>query len=448
MTAGRDPSDLAPPAGVREVLETLETAGHEAWAVGGVLRDRIAGGSARDGTRSDWDVATDARPEEVMALFRRTVPLGVEHGTVGILGDDNTVYETTTFRLDVETDGRHATVEFADSIDDDLARRDFTINAMAWRWKTGEFRDPLGGREDLEAGVLRAVGVPEERFAEDYLRVLRGLRFAGRYDLEIETRTKRALISATRELGTLSAERVREELMKILGDRCPSTALDLYAECGALQPWFPELADLARDLVRWRRHLATLDYIRPHRRHVRLARLLAGLDEDPEERARAADTLLERLKFSNTDRRRLVHLVRHCHPFVSPVDSSARLRTWLSEAGGAWRDVFRMHAGAARDSGDPRAAGALVASWRAVHGQALDHPPLELGDLAVDGSDILDLGLAPGPLVGLVLEELLAQVIEDPDHNERDVLLREARRLIELGGLAGPDRAADGGEGT
>lgn len=448
MTGDPELSDLSPPEGVRAVLETLESAGYEAWAVGGALRDRIAGEVAPGlAVRRDWDVATDARPEDVMALFPRTVPLGIEHGTVGVLGADGAVYETTTFRLDVETDGRHATVEFADSVDDDLARRDFTINAMAWRWKTREFRDPFGGREDLEAGILRAVGVAEDRFAEDYLRVLRGLRFAGRFDLEIEPGTKQALIAAASELGTLSAERVREELMKVLGDARPSTALDLYTECGVLEPWFPELAAVAGDRARWRQHLGTLDFIGRHRPHVRLARLLFVVAEDSEKRATAAEALLERLRFSNADRRRVAHLVRHSFPFVSPVDSSARLRTWLSETGDAWRDLFRLHSGGVRDSGDARAAGALVASWRAVHAEVLDHPPLGIHDLAVSGSDILALGVAPGPVVGLLLEELLEQVLEDPERNDRRVLLAEAERLIDLGALAGPmDGSAERGE--
>jgi tRNA nucleotidyltransferase (CCA-adding enzyme) len=448
VSGAPDLSDLTPPDGVLVVLSTLESAGHEAWAVGGALRDRIAGTTfPHRVARSDWDVATDARPEEVISLFPRTVPLGVEHGTVGVLGDDNTVYETTTFRLDVETDGRHATVEFADNIDDDLARRDFTINAMAWRWKTGEFRDPFGGREDLDAGLLKAVGEPVERFAEDYLRVLRGLRFAGRFDLEIETETKDALVEAAAHLGTLSAERVREELVKILEDPCPSTALDLYAECGALEPWFPELSEMAGDRASWRRHLGTLDGIRPHRAPVRLGRLLVPLAEDADARASAADRLLERLKFSNADRRRVVHLVRSALPFVSPVDSSAHLRAWLSEVRGAWRDLFRLHAGAVRDAGDPRAIGALVAAWRSVHDEVLDHPPLQVGDLAISGTEVLALGVPPGPVVGLLLEELLAQVLEDPDRNDPRTLTDEARRLIDLGSLAGPRPDGGGGGG-
>ncbi len=229
-----------PPAALLQIAERLESAGCQAWAVGGAIRDAILGLP-----RADWDLATDARPEEVRQLFQRTVPLGLDHGTVGVLGEDGSMYEVTTFRLDVETDGRHATVEFATDIEDDLARRDFTINAIAWRPTTEDLRDPYQGIEDLKAGVLRAVGEPAGRFEEDYLRVLRAFRFAGAYDLTIEPETESALRSAVAHLGRLSAERVREELLKVLSADAPSRSLQMYADYGALDGWYQEIAAAA-----------------------------------------------------------------------------------------------------------------------------------------------------------------------------------------------------------
>ena len=167
----------APPAATW-IVRTLEEAGHETWAVGGAVRDVLLGRPA-----GDWDLTTHARPTDVRRIFRRTIPIGVEHGTVGVLARDGTMYEVTTFRKDVQTDGRHAVVEFASTLDEDLARRDFTINAIAWHPLREELRDPFGGAVDLGHGVLRTVGAPEERFREDYLRVLRALRFAGRFGL-------------------------------------------------------------------------------------------------------------------------------------------------------------------------------------------------------------------------------------------------------------------------
>ena len=215
--------DLRPPGAVREIVRRLETAGYEAWAVGGAVRDAALGLPA-----GDWDIATRARPRDVRRLFRRTVPIGIEHGTVGVLGRDGRLYEVTTFRRDVETFGRHAVVEFADTIEEDLARRDFTCNALAWHPLTGELRDPFGGLADLHARRLRTVGDPAQRFAEDYLRVLRALRFAGHFGLTIEPATWDALVAATPNLARLSAERVREELWKILSKtRHASAALEI-----------------------------------------------------------------------------------------------------------------------------------------------------------------------------------------------------------------------------
>jgi tRNA nucleotidyltransferase (CCA-adding enzyme) len=442
MSSPIDLELLTPPSGFMAVLETLESAGYEAWAVGGALRDALERASVGvpaplDGG-ADWDVATDARPEQVIALFPRTIPLGVEHGTVGVLPGDGSVYETTTFRLDIETDGRHATVAFADSIDDDLSRRDFTINAMAWRPRTGEFHDPFHGAADLESGVLRAVGEPAARFAEDYLRVLRGLRFAGQFDLEIEPATRTAMVAAASQLSRLSAERVREELMKVLASRVPSTALDLYADCGALDPWFPEIGGLAQDRAGWRQHLGTVDAVSRERPLVRLARLLAPMSQDADRRAELADALLERLRFSNSDRKTVTRLVRGYLPFPSPLDSAAQLRSWLADTGDSWRDLFRLHVAGARASGDEQWKRVVAASFRSIHAEVLEHPPTRLADLEISGDDLLSLGVPSGPIIGLLLEELLEQVLEDPDRNERDTLKNEAERLIEIGALTGP----------
>lgn len=450
MSAPIDPSIFDPPDEYLTVIRAIEEAGHEAWAVGGALRDclyrQMTG--VESGARSDWDIATSARPEEILERFRRTVPLGIEHGTVGVLTPAGTVVEVTTFRRDIETDGRHAVVTYAETIDEDVARRDFTINAIAWRPETDEVRDPFDGRGDLEQGILRAVGEASERFREDYLRVLRGLRFAGRFDLEIEADTRAALVEAVAGLERLSAERVREELMKVLADDVPSTALDLYAECGALGAWMRELEGLAGDRAGWRTHLATVDAIRSHRPLLRLARLLSPVAEDPDERAETADTLMTRLRFSNAEARDVARLVRGFLPFVSPMDSAAATRSWLSRVGDAWRDLFRLHIGGARAAWDERRRGWVVAVWRRVHGIVLEAPPLALSDLAIDGSDVLELGVPSGPIVGLLLEELLEQVLEDPDRNEREPLLAEAARLVEIGALAGPRPEGGGPSGA
>ena len=419
-----------PPAALVQIAERLESAGCQAWAVGGAIRDAIL-----ERPRADWDLATDARPEEVCELFRRTVPLGLDHGTVGVLGQDDSMYEVTTFRLDVETDGRHAVVEFATEIEDDLARRDFTINAIAWRPATQELRDPYRGIDDLKAGVLRAVGEPSGRFAEDYLRVLRAFRFAGVYDLEIEPETLSALREAVVHLDRLSAERVREELLKVLSADVPSRSLRMYADFGALEGWYPEIAPAAAGHA-WAEALEAIDALRPHRAFLRVVRLLLCAGGDLDESAEKAEALLRRLKFSNAEIRRGTHLVAHYRPLVHPADGSASIREWLATVGTEFsRDLFRLHFAAARGAGSGDAERALVYTWGRVHDEIVERSPVTVGQLAVDGTDLLELGLPGGPLVGLMLEELLAQVIEAPDRNDRDVLLESARELIELGGL-------------
>ena len=232
---------LPVPAAVIEIARRLEDAGYETWAVGGAIRDALA---PQPTIRPDWDLATAARPDAVRKLFRRSYPIGIEFGTVGVRGSDGVVYEVTTFRRDISTDGRHAVVEYSDTIDEDLSRRDFTINAIAYHPLTGDIRDPFDGRADLERGILRCVGAPALRFAEDYLRVLRGLRFAGLHELEVDPPTWAALVGAVSRLGRLSGERVREELLKVLAAPDPEAALDLYRTSGALAELIPELGAL------------------------------------------------------------------------------------------------------------------------------------------------------------------------------------------------------------
>src|SRR6185437_12978650 len=196
---------LHPPPRVLEIAERLEKAGFEAWCVGGAIRDALLGHP-----HLDWDLATAATPDQVRELFgpRRTIPIGIAFGTVGVLDRDGKMHEVTTFRRDVRTDGRHAEVEFGVSLDDDLARRDFTINAIAYSPRRGEVRDPFGGQRDLERRIVCAVGDPEARMREDRLRALRAIRFAARLDFSIDDATRRAIVDSAPFLGRLSPERV------------------------------------------------------------------------------------------------------------------------------------------------------------------------------------------------------------------------------------------------
>lgn len=439
--------ELAPPPEVRWIARKLEEAGYETWAVGGAVRDALAGLPP-----GDWDLTTAARPRDVQRIFRRTVPVGIDHGTVGVLGRDRKLYEVTTFRRDVETFGRHAVVAFADTLEEDLERRDFTINAVAWHPLRGELRDPHGGRADLAAGVLRTVGEPARRFAEDRLRVLRALRFAGRFDLRIEPRTWQAACEAVPELSLLSAERVREELYKLLSElRCPSVSLQLYRESGALRVLYPELqvcvgvpdADAGTDV--WTHLLAVTDALPRSRATLRLAALLHDVGKPATRQhtdggirypdhagvgAALARTLLRRLKASNAETDRIVHLVAHHTGFPPATATDAEVRQWLRVVGRAFvPDLFRLRFAQARAlaARRPEMRADSLALYRRVRQVLTENPPLAVAELAIGGAELRALGLRPGPRYGEILRELLDRVIADPSLNTPE-RLREVVR--------------------
>src|SRR6185312_2835478 len=270
---------LAPPDTVVEIARVLTAAGFETWCVGGAVRDAMLGE-----THLDWDLATAATPAQVRRLFRRTVPVGVEFGTVGVLDAENVMHEVTTFRRDVQTDGRHAVVEFGVSLEDDLARRDFTINAMAYDPLGRELRDPFDGRGDLDA-----------RMREDRLRALRAIRFAARFEFDIDPRTWRAVAESAPYMTRLSRERVKQEIEKTMQQvRYAGRAIGLWQESGALAVLVPALANVS-DVT-----LASLDLLPPPRRDAKpdreMQRIVALMADLP---PRDAEWALHDLRFAN-----------------------------------------------------------------------------------------------------------------------------------------------------
>lgn len=416
------------PSAARWITRTLEQAGHETWTVGGAVRDALAGRPS-----GDWDLATHANPAEVRRLFKRTVPIGVDHGTVGVLARDGTLYEVTTFRKDVETDGRHAVVEFAETIVDDLARRDFTINAIAWHALREEILDPFDGAGDLERGVVRTVGSADERFREDYLRILRALRFAGHFGFEVEASTWSSLCRLVDHLPSLSAERVREELLKILdAHRDPRAALELYAASGALEVLYPELEALREgrpggDELEWGLIVGSVAGLPVGRPFLRLAALLRCLD------AAAVAAVLMRLRLSNARVQEVARLAG-ADPLPGPEADDASFRRWLSVHGvGALVTAARLELARARAEhglGVQDRSSDVVASWRRCRLVRRAAPPLNVEDLELDGRGLISLGFRPGPDFGRVLDDLLAWVLEDPARNERELLEARVRDLF------------------
>ncbi len=391
------PPRLNIPDAVLEIARTLEEAGHEAWCVGGALRDALL-----RNPHADYDFATSARPEEVQRLFRRTAAVGVKHGTVGVIDRQRVLHEVTTFRRDVATDGRHAVVEYGVSLDDDLARRDFTINAIAYHPLRYEWRDPFDGAGDLDRRLIRAVGDPAARFAEDYLRILRAIRFAARFGFAVEGNTWAAAHAASPGLTRLSAERVREEWFKSL-----RTAQDfgelvrLWHEVGAARVWMPELTAAASDRLASSPQAGERDPVL----------LTVALTADPV-------AVLRRLKASRAEIGRAGAAVGG--PTTPAGLGEVAARRWLSTVGlGTSEDLITL-AGLATGR-DPEWA----ATVRTVRQRG---DPVSRGDLAVSGDDIRRLGAA-GPRVGEVLGALLERVLDDPSLNTRERLLGLAREL-------------------
>ena len=393
------PQTLDIPADVLAIAERLEGAGFETWCVGGAVRDNLLGHPNKD-----FDLATTARPEQVRALFGsgRTIPVGVEHGTVAVLDRRRRPHEVTTFRRDVRTDGRHATVEFGVSLEEDLARRDFTINAIAYHPVKREWRDLHGGREDLERKVVRAVGEPARRFREDYLRILRALRFATRFGFIIEPATWEAAAAHAGGLAHLSAERVRDEWFRALqGAKRASDVLVLWRAVGALPIWLPA--------------------IDPEAAGGR-ADVIDRLPRDPllitSYLSRAPGDTLRRLRCSNAEVERSEDIGRHRGAFPDPDERA--VRRWIARVGPRVGDLTAIH----------RAETGGAALEDAVGRVRRSGAPLAVADLAVTGSDLLALGTPQGPAVGAVLRDLLEAVLDDPRRNTKEELLTMAKRLL------------------
>ena len=342
-----------------------------------------------------------APPAEVQRLFKRTIPVGIEHGTVAVLDAHNQPHEVTTFRKDITTDGRHAVVEFGVSLMDDLARRDFTINAIAYHPIRHEWQDPFTGAADLEQHVIRSVGDPNWRFQEDYLRILRALRFSARFEFRIQARTLEAAKANVSGLAQLSAERVRDEWFKGLEQaKKASKLVQLWVDTGAARIWLPEIPGKGNG--EW----GKVDKL--PRDPVLITAFLAS---DP-------PSLLTRLKCSNKDveRGRAIREWRSKYPDPRHLPA---VRKWLAETG-LYADDLLALLPALDHSPFPFPLSRLASVVQAIR-DARD--PLTLKDLVVSGDDLLAAGVRPGPDVGETLAKLLAEVLEDPTRNTREYLL-------------------------
>jgi len=447
------------PDSVQRLLKTLWSHGHAAYVVGGSVRDELLGRPP-----ADWDLATDARPDRVLAIFAGAVYEN-QFGTVAVR-DGTVTHEITTFRTDHEyADFRRPhRVEFGDRIELDLARRDFTVNALAWgadapaapasRGRTAlpvaAIVDPFGGIADVERRTLRAVGDPDTRFREDALRMVRAIRLATTLGFEIEPATWAALVRNAGLVEHLSGERIAVELQKLLAAPAPSVGLLRLAESGILRVNAPELAaqrEIPQNKIEgedlWDHTVRTVDAAPPERPVVRLAALLhdigkpATIEDGPFRGhetvgAEAAEAFLERLRFPRAVATRVVELVRQ-HMFTyDPSWGDAGIRRFIQRVGrDGLDDLFALREADNAGSGVPRTAHGLDELRSRIRAQLDAQVALDLRQLAVDGDDLMtELGLPPGPRLGRILDTLLERVVADPAANDRATLLLLAASML------------------
>ncbi len=448
------------PAGVLAVCARLREQGHRAWIVGGCVRDLLRGASV-----ADWDVATSALPEQVQRAFRRVIPTGIQHGTVTVHIPDREgggAYEVTTLRGETTyTDGRRPdAVVFVDDIVADLARRDFTVNAIALdplREGDAAIIDPFYGRGDLQRRVLRAVGEASQRFAEDGLRALRAARFVASLEMDLDPATASAIRPALATYRKVSAERVRDEWIKALKAARPSRAFDVMREHGLLEVSAPELLPQFGCIQnKWHRYdvwghaMACVDACVGDP-VMRLSALLHDIGkpatrafsdktndytfyEHERVGAELVEPMLSRLRFSNDERVRIAHLVRHHLVCYDSSWSDAAVRRWVRRIGTErLDDLYALNEADIR--GKDRDATPDLAPLHELRQRVAEiiarGEALTARDLAIGGRELMEqLGMRPGPKMGMLLERLLEEVLEDPSRNEPALLLARATEIL------------------
>lgn len=441
------------PEGLKKISRTLTGSGRHCFLVGGAVRDHLLGKKV-----TDYDLATDAPPEEVMKLFRRVIPTGLKHGTVTVL-EGGRQYEVTTFRTESGySDGRRPdAVSWTADVDEDLRRRDFTINAMAYNPATHRLHDPFGGRADLAARIIRALGDPRDRLSEDALRILRAVRFSVQLAFSIEPKTHEAMTELCPLIDRISRERIRDELDKILTADEPSAGFLIMREIGLLRRILPELDDCAgvaqpglHCFDVFLHSLYACDGAPRDNPAVRIAALLhdagkplcAGYSAENEIRfygheiqgERLAREIMTRLRYPNTLIDKVAVLVR-CHMFnYDHTWTNAAVRRLIRRAGpDNMADLLALRRadqfGMCRQRTD---AAYLVELERRIQGEFDSRAALSLNDLAINGKDLMrELPLPEGEQIGIVLDFLLESVLDDPALNEPGRLLALARRFVQ-----------------
>lgn len=435
------------PENAEWIIRELMAHGFEAYAVGGCVRDSVLGRKPED-----WDITTSARPEQVKQIFHRTVDTGIEHGTVTVLIDKES-YEVTTYRVDGEyEDHRHPKeVTFTASLEEDLKRRDFTINAMAYNPQTG-LVDIFEGIDDLNKKIIRCVGNPRERFDEDALRILRAIRFSAQLGFEIDDMTKEAMTEKAEALRDVSAERIRVELVKLLVSKHPEkireaqrlgltkVVLPEYDTIVGVEQHTPNhIYDVEEHTIRALQNVEADPILRLTMLLHDFGKPIVKKQDDgrdifykhPEVSAAMCKGILKRLKFDNYTLERVCRLVKWHGLKYLPNEISVRRA--LNRVGQDIFDAFIKVQRADISAKNPKVVPEKLALLEEK--EAICHRVIERGDcfevkmLAVNGRDLIESGIKPGPLLGAVLEQLVEWVIDDPERNRKELLLEKAQEI-------------------
>jgi tRNA nucleotidyltransferase (CCA-adding enzyme) len=448
------------PTGAAYILQQLNKHGYEAYIVGGCVRDSLLGKQP-----NDWDITTSAKPEEVKAIFHRTIDTGIQHGTVTVLVDREILddgsgslashtdyaFEVTTYRVDgVYTDHRRPeSVCFTASLEEDLKRRDFTINAMAYNPEQGVI-DIFGGQEDLEKGIIRCVGEASERFDEDALRILRAVRFAAQLDFVIEDQTREAMRDQAKFLKDISVERICTELTKMIVSKHPERLEEAY-ELGLTQMFLPEFDVMMQTPQNNQYHLYdvghhTLKVMEavPATTVLRYAALLhdvgkpkckttdeTGVDHfygHQELSAKMARTTLRRLKLDNDTIDQVCRLVKnHDYGLSGDGPGMKSFRRFVAQLGAEhFADFLEIRKGdmAGQSAYHLEQRRQVIAHMEAMYAEIIEQKQcLKLSELAIGGKDLIAIGVKPGPDMGRILKALLDRVLEEPELNTREQLL-------------------------
>ena len=436
------------PENVSRIIDTLMRAGYEAYAVGGCIRDSLLGREPKD-----WDITTSASPAEVKALFPKTVDTVIAHGTVTVLLNREG-FEVTTYRVDgTYEDSRHPKeVTFTPDLNEDLKRRDFTINAMAYN-DTHGLIDAFDGAGDLDRKIVRCVGDPKERFSEDALRMMRAVRFCAQLGFTVEEQTRSAICALAPTLKKISAERIQSELVSLLMSDHPEEMRTLY-ETGITKVILPEFDVMMQTAQNSPHHMYTVGEHTiqslaqiESKKTLRLAMLFHDIGkpsckttgEDgqdhfyghPQKGSEMARSIMRRLKFDNDTTQKVCCLVAG-HDQNPPITERSVRRAAVSLGSGAFPDIFAVKRADILAQSDYQRSEKLayVDQYEACYRSVIEkNQCLSLKDLAVSGRDLIAAGMRPGPALGNVLNRLFELVLDDPDKNETGYLLRMAREF-------------------